>query len=53
MLWFVKHFPDFKIEKLYFGNLDNMIYHEEGFVTVLPNEAMDGFFICKLKKIGR
>lgn len=48
--WFLKKCPDFKIEPLYFGNLDNLIYHKEGSVTILPDKNMDGFFIAKMIK---
>ncbi|ENK1242549.1 16S rRNA (cytosine(967)-C(5))-methyltransferase RsmB [Clostridium sporogenes] len=48
--WFLKKHKNFKIEPLYYGNLDNIIYHKEGFVSILPNDKMDGFFIAKLKK---
>lgn len=51
--WFLKKCPDFKVEPLYFGNLDNLIYHKEGAVTILPNENMDGFFIAKMIKHGQ
>jgi 16S rRNA (cytosine967-C5)-methyltransferase len=50
--WFLKKCPDFKVEPLYFGNLDNLIYHKEGVVTILPNKNMDGFFIAKMIKHG-
>lgn len=48
--WFLKENPEFKLEKIYVGDLDNLIYHQEGYVTILPNKYMDGFFIAKLKK---
>jgi 16S rRNA (cytosine967-C5)-methyltransferase len=48
--WFLREFPEFKVEPLYFGNVDNIIYHDEGFITVLPNKHMDGFFIAKIRK---
>lgn len=48
--WFLKNNPQFNIEPLNFGKLDNMIYHEDGYVTILPNEYMDGFFIAKLRR---
>lgn len=51
--WFISQFPQFKIEPLFWGNLENIIYHKEGYATILPNEAMDGFFICKLRNAGR
>lgn len=46
--WFLNNNPQFKIEKLYYGNLDNFVYSKEGCLTILPNEYMDGFFITKL-----
>lgn len=48
--WFLKENPEFKLENIYFGDLDNLIYHQEGYVSILPNKYMDGFFIAKLKK---
>lgn len=48
--WFLKKFPNFKIEKIFLGNLDNFIYDEYGTLTILPNEYMDGFYIAKFKK---
>lgn len=48
--WFIRKNPQFKLEGLYYGNIDNMIYHTEGYTTILPNENMDGFFIAKMIK---
>ncbi|EQB86835.1 16S rRNA (cytosine967-C5)-methyltransferase [Clostridium punense] len=48
--WFLKQHPEFKVEPLFFGKVDNIIYHEEGYVTVLPNTYMDGFFIAKIRR---
>ncbi|WP_027623411.1 16S rRNA (cytosine(967)-C(5))-methyltransferase RsmB [Clostridium lundense] len=49
--WFIDKFPEFKVEPVFYGNLDNLIYNDLGTVTVLPNDSMDGFFIAKLRKI--
>lgn len=49
--WFLNNNKNFVLEKVYFGKVDNIIYHDEGYVTILPNENMDGFFIAKFKKI--
>lgn len=49
--WFIKTNPNFKIEMINFGNFENLVYTKDGFVTILPNKNMDGFFICKLRKI--
>lgn len=51
--WFLKKHKDFVLEKIFLGNSPNIIYHKEGFITVLPNKYMDGFFIAKLKKLSR
>lgn len=51
--WFIKSHPEFIIEPVFIGKADNLIYHKEGYLTVLPNEKMDGFFICKMKKTSR
>ncbi|MBC2578974.1 16S rRNA (cytosine(967)-C(5))-methyltransferase RsmB [Clostridium sp. DJ247] len=48
--WFIKKHPEFHIEPLYYGDIDNIVYHEEGFMTILPNKDMDGFFIAKMIK---
>lgn len=48
--WFLKNFRDFSIEPLNFGKMENLIYDEKGYVTVLPNEYMDGFFIAKIRR---
>ncbi len=48
--WFNANFTNYKIEELFYGNLDNIIYDKYG-VTILPNEYMDGFFIAKFKRI--
>lgn len=48
--WFIRENPEFKVEPIFLGNLDNIVYDEKGYVTILPNKFMDGFFIAKLKK---
>ncbi len=48
--WFLENHPQFEIDPIYCGKFENVIYHNEGFITILPNENMDGFFICKMKK---
>ncbi|MEW8955292.1 16S rRNA (cytosine(967)-C(5))-methyltransferase RsmB [Clostridium sp.] len=49
--WFLNKHKDFKIEKIYLGDAENIIYSDAGYITVLPNKYMDGFFIAKLRKI--
>lgn len=49
--WFIKNNKNYSIEPLFYGNLDNIEYSDEGLVTVLPNKYMDGFFIAKLRKV--
>lgn len=49
--WFIKKCPEFKIEPLYYGKIDNIIYHKEGYVTILPDKNMDGFFVAKMIKL--
>jgi len=48
--WFLSKYPQFCLEPLNFGKFENVIYHPEGYVTILPNENMDGFFIAKMKR---
>ena len=48
--WFLKNNSEFTLEKLDFGRKDNIIYHRNGCVTVLPDENMDGFFVAKMIK---
>lgn len=50
--WFLDNNNKYKVEPLYFGNYDNIIYSKEGWVTIIPNKYMDGFFICKLREIS-
>lgn len=46
--WFIKKCPEFTIEPLYYGKIDNIIYHKEGYITILPDKNMDGFFVAKM-----
>lgn len=48
--WFIANNSNFKVEPLYFGDVKNIMYSDKGYVTVLPDEHMDGFFIAKLRK---
>lgn len=48
---FLKANDDYKIEPLYIGKDPNILYSDSGCITVIPNENMDGFFICKLKRL--
>ncbi|OFI07671.1 ribosomal RNA small subunit methyltransferase B [Clostridium acetireducens DSM 10703] len=45
--WFLDNFPQFKLVPVYYGKLDNIIYDEKGFATIIPGNNMDGFFIAK------
>lgn len=47
--WFIKNYPEYSLEPLFYGNLPNFIY-DNGTVTILPNKYMDGFFIAKFKR---
>lgn len=49
--WFLENNKNYSIEKLYFGDLENVLYHDEGMVTILPNDKMDGFFMSKIKRL--
>lgn len=49
--WFLKENDNFCIESVNHIEQDNIINSNEGFITILPDEKMDGFFICKLKRI--
>lgn len=49
--WFLNKFPQYSIDKLYYGDVKNIIYNDNGSVTILPNQYMDGFFISRLKRI--
>lgn len=49
--WFLNKHKDCKIEKIFVGKMENLVYNEDGSLTVLPNEYMDGFYIAKLKKV--
>ena len=48
--WFLNKHKNAKLEEVFIGKGDNLIYNN-GMLTVLPNEYMDGFFMAKLKKI--
>ncbi|OAA94348.1 16S rRNA (cytosine(967)-C(5))-methyltransferase RsmB [Clostridium coskatii] len=48
--WFIRENPQYKLEKIYCGDFDNIIYHKEGYITILPDDNMDGFFIAKMIK---
>lgn len=50
--WFLEKHKDAKIEKIYVGKNSNFLYGEDGTLTILPNDSMDGFFISKIKKIN-
>lgn len=47
---FLGSHKNFKIEDIFFGNVSNINYDKYG-VTILPCEHMDGFFMCKLRKL--
>lgn len=48
---FIKNNPKFEIEPIFIGKSSNMIYGDKGYLTILPNKYMDGFFLCKIRKI--
>ncbi|EGO88506.1 16S rRNA (cytosine(967)-C(5))-methyltransferase RsmB [Clostridium botulinum C] len=48
--WFIRNFPEYTVEPIFYGEMDNIIYNENRTVTILPNKYMDGFFIAKLKR---
>ena len=48
--WFIESHSEFKIEPVFYGKLDNINYSDKGYVTIFPNEYMDGFFIAKIRK---
>ena len=49
--WFLSKHKDAKIEKIYLGKNNNFIYNDNGTLTILPNDSMDGFFMAKIKKM--
>ncbi|MBU3180414.1 16S rRNA (cytosine(967)-C(5))-methyltransferase RsmB [Clostridium psychrophilum] len=49
--WFMNSHPEFKIEPVSYGKFDNINYSDKGYVTIFPNEYMDGFFISKFRKL--
>lgn len=51
--WLRENFKDVQLEKIYLGDSDNLMYNEDGSVTILPNEFLDGFYIAKLRKLSR
>ena len=48
--WFVNSHKDCEIKRIFVGKQDNLVYSREGYLTIMPNENMDGFFIAKLEK---
>lgn len=48
--WFISQNSQYKLDKLYCGEFPNIIYHKEGYMTILPDKDMDGFFIARLIK---
>ncbi|MBU3110719.1 16S rRNA (cytosine(967)-C(5))-methyltransferase RsmB [Clostridium lacusfryxellense] len=48
--WFIESHPEFNIEPVFYGEFDNINYSDKGYVTIFPNEYMDGFFIAKIRK---
>ncbi len=48
--WFIESHSEFKTEPVFYGKLENINYSDKGYVTIFPNEYMDGFFIAKIKK---
>ncbi|HEY8888889.1 MAG TPA: 16S rRNA (cytosine(967)-C(5))-methyltransferase RsmB [Clostridium sp.] len=48
--WFIEEHSEFKVEPLFYGKFDNINYSDKGYVTIFPNEYMDGFFIAKIIK---
>jgi len=49
--WFIESHSEFKIEQLSYGEQDNIKYSDKGYITIFPNEYMDGFFIAKIIKL--
>lgn len=48
--WFLKNNPSFKIIPIECGKSENLLYNENGSLTILPNDKMDGFFISKFMR---
>ena len=48
--WFWNNHKDAKVEKIFLGNMDNFMYNNDGSLTILPNEYMDGFYVAKIIK---
>lgn len=46
--WFLDNHPNFSVNPLFFGKVDNILYESDGCMTILPNSNMDGFFITSL-----
>ena len=51
--WFLNENKDFEVYPVKLGQEENLIYTEEGFVTILPGNTMDGFFIARFRKIEK
>lgn len=48
--WFLEQDPDFEAEPLSLPSDPRLLVTAEGFVTVLPGQTMDGFFIARLRR---
>lgn len=48
--WFLSKYSDAKAQKIFLGKKDNFIYNQDGSLTIIPNEYMDGFYVAKIKK---
>jgi len=48
--WFLTKHKDCSIKKIFIGKQDNLVYNRTGYLTIMPNESMDGFFVAKLEK---
>jgi len=51
--WFLAENKDFEVYPVELGQVENLIYTKEGFVTILPGNTMDGFFVARFRKIGK
>ena len=48
--WFLQENSEFEAYPLDLGKAENLIYTKEGFVTILPGNTMDGFFIARFRR---
>lgn len=48
--WFLEKNKDYEVSPINLPSIPNFHFSSEGYLTIFPDEFMDGFFMAKLKK---